>query len=49
MILMPGLRQVLAGSCLKENPGPIAGLNFQYHSAVVSVVGVGGAPCQRPC
>ena len=44
--LLPGLRQVLAGSCLKENSEPIAGLNIRYHSAVASVVGVGVAPCQ---
>ena len=49
MILMPGLRQVPAGSCLKENSEPVAGLNLRYHSAVASVVGVGEAPCQRPC
>ena len=49
MILMPGLRQVLAGSCLKENSVSIAGLNLQYHSVLASVVGVGEAPCQMPC
>ena len=41
---MCGLRQVLAGSCLEENSGPIAELNFQYHSAVASVVGVDESP-----
>ena len=40
--LMPGLQQVLAGSCLKENSGSIVGLTLRYHSAVASVVGVGG-------
>ena len=40
---LAGLRQVLAGYCLKENSEPIAGLNLLYHSAVASVVGVGEA------